>query len=53
MKYLCSVMTNHAGCACDIKCRTGMTKAAFKKKKKNNNNNKTLFNSKLDLDIVA
>ena len=47
-------MTNHAGCACDIKCRTGIAKAAFKKKKKkNNNNNKTLFNSKLDLDIVA
>jgi hypothetical protein len=39
-----NLITNYARCACDIKSRNGMVKAAFDKKK-------TLFTSKLDLSL--
>jgi hypothetical protein len=37
------MLTNDGRCTCEIKSRTAMTKAAF--------NKKTLFNSKLDLNL--
>jgi hypothetical protein len=40
-KYLGSILTNDGRCACEIKCRIGMAKAAFNKKR-------TLFTSTLD-----
>jgi hypothetical protein len=40
------MLTNDGRCACEIKSRIVMAKAAFNKKKK-----KTLFNSKLDLHL--
>ena len=43
-KYLGSVLTNDGWCTCEINSRTAMAKAAFNKKK-------TLFISKLDLDL--
>ena len=46
-KYLGTMLTNIGRCTCEIKCRTAMTKAAFKKKKKK----KTLFTSILDLNL--
>ena len=43
-KYLGSILTNDGRCKCEIKSRIVMGKAAFNKKK-------TLFNSKLDLNL--
>jgi len=43
-KYLGSMLTNDGRCACEIKSRIAMAKAAFRKKK-------TLFTSKLDLNL--
>jgi len=45
-KYLGSMLTNDGRCTCEIKYRIAMEKAAFNKKKK-----KTLFTSKLDLNL--
>ena len=42
-KYLGSTLTNDGRCACEIKSRIAMAKAAF--------NKKTLFTSKLDLHL--
>jgi hypothetical protein len=39
-----NLITNYERCACDIKSRNAMVKAAFDKKK-------TLFSSKLDLNL--
>jgi len=39
-----TLITNYARCACDIKSRNAMVKAAFDKKK-------TLFTSKLELNL--
>jgi len=44
LKYLSSMLTNDGRCTCEIKSRIAMAKAAFNKKK-------TLFNSKLDLNL--
>jgi hypothetical protein len=44
-KYLGSMFTNNGKCTCEIKSRIAMAKAAFNKKKK------TLFTSKLDLNL--
>ena len=43
-KYLGSILTNDGKCTCEIKSRIAMAKAAF-------NKNKTLFTSKLDLNL--
>ena len=43
-KYLCSILTNDGSCACEIKCRIAIDKAAFSK-------NRTLFTSTLDLEL--
>jgi hypothetical protein len=43
-KYLGSILTNDKTCACEIKCRIAMTKAAFNKKR-------TFFTSTLDLEL--
>ena len=43
-KYLGSVLTNDGRCACEIKCRIVMAKAAFNKKK-------ALFTGTLDLEL--
>ena len=43
-RYLGSILTNDGRCTCEIKFRLAMAKAAFNKKK-------TLFTSKLDLDL--
>ena len=43
-KYLGSILTNDARCACVIKCRIAMAKAAF-------NKNRALFTSRLDLEL--
>ena len=43
-KYLGIILTNDGRCTCEIKSRIAMEKAAFNKKK-------TLFNSKLDLNL--
>jgi len=43
-KYLGSMLTNDGRCIREIKSRIAMAKAAFSKKK-------TLFNSKLDLNL--
>jgi hypothetical protein len=43
-KYLGSILTNDGRCACKIKCRTAMAKAAFSKKR-------TFFTSTLDLEL--
>ena len=43
-KYLGSMLTNDGRCACEIKSRIAMAKAAFSKKE-------TLFASKLDLNL--
>ena len=43
-KYLGSILTNDERCTCEIKSRIAMAKAAFNKKK-------TLFSSKLDLNL--
>jgi len=40
------MLTNDGRCTCEIKSRIAMAKAAFNKKKK-----KTLFTSKLDLNL--
>jgi hypothetical protein len=45
VKYLGSMITNHARCTREIKSRIGMATAVF------SNNKKILFNSKLDSDI--
>jgi len=45
VKYLGSMITNRGRCTRDIKSRIGMATVEF------NNNKKTLFNSKLYLDI--
>jgi len=44
--FIClgTLITNYARCACDIKSKNAMVKAAFDKKK-------TLFTSKLDLNL--
>jgi len=42
-KYLGSILTNEGTCACEIKCRIAMAKAAFNKKR-------ALFTSTLDLE---
>ena len=44
-KYLGSVLTNYGRCTYEIKFRIAMAKAAF------NNKKKTLFTSKLDLNL--
>jgi hypothetical protein len=46
LNYLDSITTNDARCTCEVKSRTAMAKAAFNRKKK-----KTLFTSKLDLNL--
>jgi hypothetical protein len=43
-KYLGSMTTNDAGCACKIKSRTAMSKETLNKKK-------TIFTSKMDLNL--
>jgi hypothetical protein len=43
-KYLGSMLTNDGRCTCEIKSRIAMAKATFNKKK-------TLFTSKLDLNL--
>ena len=43
-KYLGSILTNDGRCTCEIKCRIAKAKAAFNKKK-------TLFTSKMDLNL--
>ena len=43
-KYLGSILTNDGRCTCEIKSRIAMAKSAFNKKK-------TLFTSKLDLNL--
>jgi len=43
-KYFGSILTNDGGYTCEIKSRIAMAKAAFNKKK-------TLFSSKLDLNL--
>jgi hypothetical protein len=43
-KYLGSILTNDGRCACEIKCRIAMDKAAFNKKR-------TLFTSTLNLEL--
>jgi len=43
-KYLGSMLTNDGRCTCEIKSSIAMAKAAFNKKK-------TLFTSKLDLNL--
>jgi hypothetical protein len=43
-KYLGSFLTNDGRCACEIKCRIAMVKAAFNKKR-------TLFTNTLDLKL--
>ena len=43
-KYLGSMLTNDGRCTCEIKSSIVMAKAAFNKKK-------TLFTSKLDLNL--
>jgi hypothetical protein len=43
-KYLSSILTNDGRCACEIKCRIVMAKAAFNKKK-------ALFTGTLDLEL--
>ena len=43
-KYLGSILTNDRRCTCEIKSSIAMEKAAFNKKK-------TLFTSKLDLNL--
>ena len=42
-KYLGSILTNDGRCACEIKCRIAMAKAAL--------NKKTLFTNTLDLEL--
>ena len=44
VEYLGSMLTNEGRCTCEIKSRIVMAKAEFNKKK-------TLFTSKLDLDL--
>jgi ABC-type uncharacterized transport system YnjBCD permease subunit len=44
--YLANIITNAARCTREIKSRLALAKAAFNKKKK-----KTLFTSKLDLNL--
>jgi hypothetical protein len=44
LNYLCSVVTNDGRCTGEIKARIAMAKATFNKKK-------TLFTSKLELNI--
>ena len=43
-KYLGSILTNDGRCACEIKCRIAMAKAAFNKKR-------SLFTSTLELEL--
>jgi hypothetical protein len=43
-KYVGSILTNDGRCACEIKCRIAMAKAAFNKKR-------ALFTSTLDLEL--
>jgi len=43
-KYLDSILTNDGRCACEIKCRIAMAKAAFNKKR-------ALFTGTLDLQL--
>jgi hypothetical protein len=43
-KYLGNTLTNDGKCACEIKCRIAMAKAAFNKKR-------ALFTSTLDLEL--
>jgi len=43
-KYLGSILTNDGRCACVIKCRIAMAKAAFKKKR-------ALLTNTLDLEL--
>ena len=44
VEYLGSLLTNDGRCACEIKCKIAMVKAAFNKKR-------TLFTSTLDLEL--
>jgi hypothetical protein len=43
-KYLGSILTNDGRCACEIKYRISVAKAAF-------NKNRTLFTGTLDLEL--
>jgi hypothetical protein len=43
-KYFGNILTNDGKCACEIKCRIAMAKAAFNKKR-------SLFTSTLDLEL--
>ena len=43
-KYSGNILTNDGRCACEIKCRIAMAKAAF-------NNKRALFTRTLDLEL--